>query len=81
MRVMLVQPFGYIKDECKNAPRPEIMDIDIVTGEKYDTSGLYYFLARFGDEYCYQAKLFAILPDEEPEQVTEEHKEEQYAPA
>lgn len=72
MRVMLVKPFTDVSNECKNAPRPEVGDIDEVTDSGKDHKGdLYYFLARFGRDYAYKANLFATLPDT-PAEVIEE---------
>lgn len=72
MRVMLVKPFTDVNEECKNAPRPEVGDIDEVTDSRHNSEGkLYYYLARFGRDYAYCADLFATLPDT-PAEVIEE---------
>jgi hypothetical protein len=48
---MLVTPFTNVNQELQNAPRPEVGDIDIVTGEKQSPGlGLFYSLERFGPD-------------------------------
>jgi hypothetical protein len=69
---MLVKPFTNVYECYKDAPRPQVGDIDVVIKEKVNSNGLlYYYLQRFGEEYSYMAKLFATLPDT-PAEVVEE---------
>lgn len=76
MKVMLVRPFTDVRPEFRNAPRPEIGDVDEVVGElRHETGGLYYHLGRFGRIYAYQADLFAPLPDIPAEVIEEEETE------
>jgi hypothetical protein len=74
-KVMLVKPFTDVKPEYKNAPRPEIGDIDEVTDEIENKGDTYYRLARFGIDYAYQSKLFAIVPEPSADDMQEETKE------
>jgi hypothetical protein len=73
MRVMLVTPITLVKPDCRNAPRPEVGDIDIVTGEKMSPKmGVFYSLERFGPDIFYWSELFATLPDETADEMQEE---------
>jgi hypothetical protein len=76
MRVMLVTPITIIADACKNAPRPEVGDIDIVTEVKESPEHYkFYSLERFGKDLFYWSELFAILPDTSADDMAEAEKE------
>lgn len=66
--------------ECMNAERPDIGDLDIVTDEK-DKEGIkFFYLERFGNDYCYAARCFVTIPDQTSEEI-EEIEDAAYEPA
>lgn len=81
MKVMLVMPFTDVKPEHKNAPRPEIGDVDEVSDELKNSGKVYYCLARFGSFYAYQSDLFAPLPDADVTAEVEEKEKANLQPA
>jgi hypothetical protein len=56
-------------------PRPEVGDIDIVTSELELNGDIYYSLQRFDYDLMYLAKLFAVLPDEDGDEIEDTEKE------
>jgi hypothetical protein len=73
---MLVTPITIIAKPCKNAPRPQVGDIDIVTEEKESVDGFkFYSLERFGKDLFYWSELFAILPEPSADDMAEADKE------
>jgi hypothetical protein len=56
-------------------PKIEVGSIYTVCRIMNFSDGDYYFLQGFPNDVCYWSLLFAILPDAEPETVTEEETE------
>lgn len=71
MRVICIHPIIKPAKGKEQAPRPEVVDIDIVTLEFEQDGYHYYLLERFGDDNGFRVDRFAILPDQ-PEEVIEE---------
>jgi hypothetical protein len=73
---MLVTPITIIAEPCKNAPRPQVGDIDIVTEERESVDGFkFYSLDRFGKDLFYWSSLFSVLPDTSDKDMVEAEKE------
>ena len=72
MKVILIKAIDDPSPAAMNKPRPSVGDIDTVTDEVKFFGYVYYELERFGKDSLYAAECFAILPDAEPETLTEE---------
>lgn len=76
MKVICVKPLG--ETCCVSgypAPRPEVGDIDLVTQTVSRIGRVWYKLARFPQNWCYEVENFAILPDISADEMSEVEKE------
>lgn len=77
-KVFCVKKFFFKCGLCgEPMPNPEVGDIDTVIEvvEPKTITGTYYALERFGKNNLFNAKNFAILPDQSADQMSEEKHE------
>ena len=71
MKVMCVKK-PTITNDGYNHPSPDVGDKDVVVEERIRGGRVFFVLQRFDKRLSYLSVYFAILPDESPEEVTEE---------
>jgi hypothetical protein len=79
MKVICIKPFsnGWINEECKSAPRPEVGDICEVVRvvDDKDANGYQYYVLNEFKGYRYRTDLFATLPEASADEMQEAQRE------
>lgn len=74
-KVMLMEPFPeYAVDGITPTPPMAVGDIFNAVDEYHSNGRVYYFLEEFGNDYGWRTTFFAVLPEQDAEEMQEQEQ-------